>query len=234
MKTKKNGNLQQEPVDDSNGNNSNQDIHPFDDEDKLDMASIISGAVKGDDDDDDDDDHDDDGDDDDDDDEDARVQAGEEGATAFFEKNLGEHFDTSEEVSQPATAASAIGSKPHQLKNRKNGTADVKLMRCLGEMLNAPLMNLRRCLGAAAAEETDDHDSVMASENIDIDEESASTAPAVVQSPAGNRSDAFNHQPKKYGVASKGPFRDSKLTNINPASDDYDETQHVISYAITA
>ncbi|KAL7463330.1 hypothetical protein ACHAXS_003707 [Conticribra weissflogii] len=100
-------NLQREPVDDGNDNNSNQDIHPFDDndEDKLDMASIISGAVEGDDDDDDDDDGNDD------DDEDARVRAGEEGATAFFEKNLGEHFDAAEEVNQPATAASTSGSK---------------------------------------------------------------------------------------------------------------------------
>ena len=66
----------------------------------------------------------------------------------------------------------------------------------------------------------------------------------------------LNHQPKKRGVASKGgvvPFRESKLThmfmnhltgpaasrtcmivNVNPAADDYDETQHVLSYAATA
>ena len=67
----------------------------------------------------------------------------------------------------------------------------------------------------------------------------------------------LNHQPKKCGgVASKGgvvPFRESKLThmfmnhltgpaasrtsmivNVNPAADDYDETQHVLGYATTA
>lgn len=66
----------------------------------------------------------------------------------------------------------------------------------------------------------------------------------------------LNHQPKKRGVASKGgvvPFRESKLThmfmnhltgpaasrtsmivNVNPAADDYDETQHVLGYAATA
>ena len=69
----------------------------------------------------------------------------------------------------------------------------------------------------------------------------------------------LNHQPKKRGgtgTASKGgvvPFRESKLThmfmnhltgpaasrtsmivNVNPAADDYDETQHVLGYATTA
>jgi hypothetical protein len=66
----------------------------------------------------------------------------------------------------------------------------------------------------------------------------------------------LNHQPMKRGVAPKGgvvPFRESKLThmfmnhltgpaasrtsmivNINPAADDYDETQHVLGYAATA
>ena len=66
----------------------------------------------------------------------------------------------------------------------------------------------------------------------------------------------LNHQPKKRGATSKGgvvPFRESKLThmfmnhltgpaasrtsmivNVNPAADDYDETQHVLSYAATA
>ncbi len=67
----------------------------------------------------------------------------------------------------------------------------------------------------------------------------------------------LNHQPtKKRGGASKGgvvPFRESKLThmfmnhltgpaasrtsmivNVNPAADDYDETQHVLGYAATA
>lgn len=68
----------------------------------------------------------------------------------------------------------------------------------------------------------------------------------------------LNHQSKKRGgTASKGggvvPFRESKLThmfmnhltgpaasrtsmivNVNPAADDYDETQHVLGYATTA
>ncbi|KAL7539979.1 hypothetical protein ACHAXR_009780 [Thalassiosira sp. AJA248-18] len=68
----------------------------------------------------------------------------------------------------------------------------------------------------------------------------------------------LNHQPKKLGSASKGrggvvPFRDSKLSymfmnhltgpaasrtsmvvNVNPAADDYDETQHVLGYAAAA
>ncbi len=66
----------------------------------------------------------------------------------------------------------------------------------------------------------------------------------------------LNHQPKKRGAATKGgvvPFRESKLThmfmnhltgpaasrtsmivNVNPAADDYDETQHVLGYAATA
>lgn len=66
----------------------------------------------------------------------------------------------------------------------------------------------------------------------------------------------LNHQPKKKGSSSKAgviPFRESKLThmfmnhltgpsasrtcmivNVNPASDDYDETQHVLGYATTA
>jgi len=68
----------------------------------------------------------------------------------------------------------------------------------------------------------------------------------------------LNHQPtKKQGGSKQGggvvPFRDSKLThmfmnhltgpaasrtcmivNVNPAADDYDETQHVLSYAATA
>lgn len=66
----------------------------------------------------------------------------------------------------------------------------------------------------------------------------------------------LNHQPKKRGI-NKGagvvPFRESKLThmfmnhltgpsasrtsmivNVNPAADDFDETQHVLSYATTA
>ena len=66
----------------------------------------------------------------------------------------------------------------------------------------------------------------------------------------------LNHQPKKRGT-NKGagvvPFRESKLThmfmnhltgpsasrtsmivNVNPAADDFDETQHVLSYATTA
>lgn len=66
----------------------------------------------------------------------------------------------------------------------------------------------------------------------------------------------LNHQPRKRGAAPKGgvvPFRESKLThmfmnhltgpaasrtsmivNVNPAADDYDETQHVLGYAATA
>jgi len=70
----------------------------------------------------------------------------------------------------------------------------------------------------------------------------------------------LNHQPsKKRGATSKSggggivPFRESKLThmfmnhltgpaasrtsiivNVNPAADDYDETQHILSYAATA
>ena len=68
----------------------------------------------------------------------------------------------------------------------------------------------------------------------------------------------LNHQPtkKRGGGSSKGgvvPFRDSKLShmfmnhltgpsasrtsmvvNVNPAADDYDETQHVLAYAATA
>lgn len=66
----------------------------------------------------------------------------------------------------------------------------------------------------------------------------------------------LNHQPKKRGGMAKGgvvPFRESKLThmfmnhltgpaasrtsmivNVNPAADDYDETQHVLGYATTA
>ncbi|KAL3762210.1 hypothetical protein ACHAWU_004748 [Discostella pseudostelligera] len=66
----------------------------------------------------------------------------------------------------------------------------------------------------------------------------------------------LNNQPRKRGVAPKGgvvPFRESKLThmfmnhltgpaasrtcmivNVNPAADDYDETQHVLGYAATA
>ena len=66
----------------------------------------------------------------------------------------------------------------------------------------------------------------------------------------------LNHQPKKRGGVAKGgvvPFRESKLThmfmnhltgpaasrtsmivNVNPAADDYDETQHVLGYATTA
>ena len=66
----------------------------------------------------------------------------------------------------------------------------------------------------------------------------------------------LNHQPKKRGGGTGGgivPFRESKLThmfmnhltgpaasrtslivNVNPAADDYDETQHVLGYAVTA
>ena len=65
----------------------------------------------------------------------------------------------------------------------------------------------------------------------------------------------LNHQPKKRGGTKGGvvPFRESKLThmfmnhltgpsasrtsmivNVNPAADDFDETQHVLSYATTA
>jgi hypothetical protein len=65
----------------------------------------------------------------------------------------------------------------------------------------------------------------------------------------------LNHQPKRGGSKSTGvvPFRESKLThmfmnhltgpsasrtsmivNVNPAADDFDETQHVLSYATTA
>ena len=66
----------------------------------------------------------------------------------------------------------------------------------------------------------------------------------------------LNHQPKKRGTNKGGgvvPFRESKLThmfmnhltgpsasrtsmivNVNPAADDFDETQHVLSYATTA
>ncbi|KAL9179778.1 hypothetical protein ACHAXT_007748 [Thalassiosira profunda] len=65
----------------------------------------------------------------------------------------------------------------------------------------------------------------------------------------------LNHQPRKKGAPRGGvvPFRDSKLShmfmnhlqgpsasrtsmvvNVNPAADDYDETQHVLGYAATA
>ncbi|KAL3786277.1 hypothetical protein HJC23_005355 [Cyclotella cryptica] len=65
----------------------------------------------------------------------------------------------------------------------------------------------------------------------------------------------LNNQPKKRGATKGGvvPFRESKLThmfmnhltgpsasrtsmivNVNPAADDFDETQHVLSYATTA
>ncbi len=53
------------------------------------MISVLSGAVEGDNDNND---------------KDTKLQEGEEGALAFFEKNLGNHFDTVKEVNQPATA----------------------------------------------------------------------------------------------------------------------------------
>ncbi|KAL7461677.1 hypothetical protein ACHAXS_002089 [Conticribra weissflogii] len=112
-------NLEQDSEEESNQNNSNDDIHPMDitridnDEDKLDMVSVLSGTVEGDNDGDD------------------QLHGREEGDSAFFGKNLSKLFDTAEEIDRPGTA-STIGSKPssghvhqliHQFQNRNNATA---------------------------------------------------------------------------------------------------------------
>mmetsp|Transcript_18256 Transcript_18256/g.37417 ORF Transcript_18256/g.37417 Transcript_18256/m.37417 type:complete len:1044 (+) Transcript_18256:130-3261(+) len=112
-------NPEQESEEDNNENSSNDDIHPMDitridnDEDKLDMVSVLSGTIEGDND------------------VDDQLQGGEEGASAFFGKNLSKLFDTAEEIDRPGTA-SMVGSKPssgyvnqmiHQFQNRNNATA---------------------------------------------------------------------------------------------------------------